>query len=290
MTTTAEYSIENIGNERVFVPRGTWRKEFVAVMIENDLRSLALSSYAGFHEKDISFLADMPFLDRLDLMLPGLTCVDSLYALKGLKELSVEKSKVAIDFGQFPELLNVALGSWSEKLFGSIFNCRMLRRIVVNRLPEEFLPQFRYLLQLENISIGFSSLARISGLPRLNSLTRLSLIMCNSLVTLDGIEELPNLMVIWIEKAKKLTDISSLRTLNRLRTLILKDCPQISSIAPLSGLQNLETVGLMQTTRIDDGDLLPLKTLPKLGCVRFLDRRHYTHRLKDFPQDRDPFY
>lgn len=288
MTTSARYSIENIGSERVFVPRGTWRKEFVAVMIENDLRSL--SSYAGFQEKDISFLEEMPFLDRVDLMLPGLADVHSLYALKGLKEVSVETSKVAIDFAQFPELLTVAIGSWSVKKFESIFNCPTLRRIVVNKLPEELLPQFRNLPQLENLSIAFSSLTKISGLPRLNSLTRLSLIMCNSLVALDGIEDLPNLMVLWVEKAKKLTNISSLRTLNSLRTLILKDCPRINSIAPLTGLQNLETVGLMQTTRINDGDLLPLKTLPKLGCVRFLDRRHYTYRLKDFPQDGDPFY
>ncbi len=254
------------------------------------MRSLALSSYAGFHETDISFIEEIPFLDRLDLMIPSLTDVNSLYALKGLKELSVETSKVAINFAQFPELLSVAIGSWSAKKFESVFNCPTLRRIVINKLPEELLPQFGNLLQLENISIAFSSLNKISGLPRLNSLTRLSLVMCNSLVTLDGIEELPNLIVLWVEKAKKLTDISSLRTLNRLRTLILKDCPRISSIAPLTGLQNLETVGLMQTTRINDGDLLPLKTLPKLGCVRFLDRRHYTYRLKDFPQDRDPFY
>jgi hypothetical protein len=107
---------------------------------------------------------------------------------------------------------------------------------------------------------------------------------------LNGLENADGLIVLVVEQAKRLRQIDSLHGLAQLGTLVLNDCPKIESIRSLADLSSLETVGLMQTTNVADGDFSPLLTLPKLRNATFVDRPHYSHRNESFPKDQEAFY
>ena len=284
------FAIIQRGGEKIFSLKGPWKREYLAPIIEQDIRALAMSAYAGYRESSLRFLAEVPFLDRLELMIPKLSDVDSIYELRGLKHLSIESNKNRINFERFHELESLALGSWSTRNYSSAFMCRSLRKVVFTSLPDEFLPSLSNLPSLENLSLFSCRFTDLSSLPSLPRLTRLSLIMCNLLADTRGIQSAPSLLVLWIEKAKRLSGLDGVRMLKNLRTLILRDCPKLISLQPIAGLSRLETIGLMQTTNIADGDLSVLKNLPRLETVRFVERKHYSHHLADFPNGGEPFY
>lgn len=85
-----------------------------------------------------------------------------------------------------------------------------------------------------------------------------------------------------ISTCTKIRDISPVATLNSLRELFLNTCGEIESIRPLRSLQDLEKFIFYESTNVLDGDLTPLKGLPKLKEVAFQNRRHYSHTAEDF--------
>src|SRR5262249_42874841 len=101
-------------------------------------------------------------------------------------------------------------------------------------------------------------------------LQRLSFATVNHLNELNGIEDCPNLSVLWVEGAKHLARLDAVAALKNLETLNLSDCPNIRTLRPLRGLPHLQTVWFFGKTNILDGDLSPLKTLPQLQYAKFV--------------------
>ena len=88
-----------------------------------------------------------------------------------------------------------------------------------------------------------------------------------------------------IERCRKIFDITPVKRLKKLRRFMIANCGDIESFKPLAELKELREVFFHETTNIRDGDLTPLKLLPKLESVSFQERRHYNLKRRDFGQD-----
>ncbi len=71
--------------------------------------------------------------------------------------------------------------------------------------------------------------------------------------------------------------------LNTLKELTLENM-KITDIGFLDPLKLLERLFLTEGTRVNDGDLTVLLTLPNLKDVIFCNRRHYSHKLEGIRQ------
>ena len=58
------------------------------------------------------------------------------------------------------------------------------------------------------------------------------------------------------------------------------DVGDIASVAPLSELKQLKALWIAGSrTKIIDGDLTPLTTLPRLAMLKLGNMRHYSHKV-----------
>jgi Leucine-rich repeat (LRR) protein len=283
--TDPNYKIAEIGRTgiRQFILKGEWHSSMADVMRRENISAMMVSGYAGWNGANLDFLREIPFLERLSLIVLNPVNIDGIYFLRHLKDFSIGYNKKRIDFVQFPSLERVSL-SWSIG-YESLFECKSLKDVAIARLPEDRLPSLSHLANVESLALSLGRFSDLQTLPELPRLVRLSLIVCNRLQHLKGLESSPNLRVLWIEQAKSLIDIDAVAFLQTLRTLVLRDCRQVKSIKALAGLPDLESVSFSATTDIRDGDLSPLESLPRLKNADFKDRRHYSKKNIDFPKD-----
>jgi len=279
------YKIAEIGRTgiRQLILKGEWHSSMADVMRIKNISAMLVSGYAGWDGANLDFLREVPFLERLSLIVLNRVNIDGIYFLRHLKDFSIGYNKKRIDFVQFQSLERVSL-SWSIG-YESLFECKRLKDVAIARLPEDRLPFLAHLPNLESLALSLCRFTDLQNLPELPKLVRLSLIVCNRLQRLKGLESFPNLRVLWIEQAKSLSDIDAVAFLRALRTLVLRDCPQVKNIKALVGLPDLESVSFSATTDIRDGDLSPLESLPSLTNADFKDRRHYSKKNIDFRKD-----
>ncbi|CAI0442628.1 unnamed protein product [Linum tenue] len=132
------------------------------------------------------------------------------------------------------------------------------------------------------------------GLEGLNSLKKLYISGCRSIIRLPNLCGLPNLIDLDIRECTELTDVMGLRRLESLRRLNLTDCASIVRLPNLSDLKNLKVLnigGCKQLTEIRGLESLEtlqalamsncksINKLPDLSCLeylRYLDVRECT--------------
>ena len=287
---SAPFFISEKAAVRTLVLNGEWTSAAAPYMQEHGLVGLRLSGYLGWRSTNLDFLREAPFVEYLEILTTKLEDISGIYALKELSYLSLEGKTPALDLSQFPRLKTLATGRVSPLFLRDLGKGKTIRKLVLMGPGDKVLGALNELPVLENLGISYASIRDLSFAARAPGLRRLSLIACKLLRSLTGIESLRELLVLWIEQAKTLSDIGALAQVQTLRTLNLKECPNIETISGLRMLPNLETVGLMQTTNVKDGDLSPLLTLPELKNATFLDRPHYSHRNNEFPKQVPAFY
>jgi hypothetical protein len=84
-----------------------------------------------------------------------------------------------------------------------------------------------------------------------------------------------------IEDCKRLRRIDELATLTSLRSLKLANCGEIESLKPLASLRVLENLYAWESTRVRDGDLDVLLSLPRLKTIAMMSRGGYRPPLEE---------
>jgi hypothetical protein len=253
--------------------------------LRSGARSLVLNEANGFRSESLSFLADMPDLERLQVLA---TCIHDCAAIEKLPRLSrlslTERSRTSFDFASMSNLVSASFGSWSQGRYGSILEHPKLRDLEIHAWPRATLHEFAALQQLESLELTASRVERLEGIERLPRLSRLVLLLAPQLVDLFAVAGHPGLRDLWVSKARKLTDISALAKVMKLRWLQLADCTALSSLKALQDHPSLVAIWLKGSI-IKDRDLEPLATLPNLKYARITDRAGYSRRGADLPQD-----
>jgi Leucine-rich repeat (LRR) protein len=261
--------------------RGPWTPELGPFLREQGVVELILNVAKGWRGDDLSFLAELPQLLSFDILQLGIEDIEPVHRLHELRRLGVTTyCKTPLDFAAFPHLEECAL-EWRTKAT-SLFECRTLRKLFVNRYSGKDLDPFGRLTALESLAVLNAPIENIRGVTPLVHLRHLRLANLKRLVSLAGLEQLTALEELEIHTCRRIESIEEIGRLTQLRTLDLDNDGPIQSLKPLARLQNLERVVFCESTDVLDGDLTPLLALEKLSRISFKNRAHYTHRREDF--------
>lgn len=274
--TSEEFSVEQGKYGPRFIPQSNWKSSFARHILENNIAEIELNYAKGFRGKDISFLDELPNLRSFTIIHWTIENVSAVHSLHSLRHLEISTyCKTPLDFSQFPELETCAI-EWRARA-SSLFECKNLRDLWINRYSGKDASRFSRLTNLERLAIGNSPIRDISALGCLTRLTSLSLLNLRRLESLKGIQSLTGLVELKIVGCYRIRTIKEVSTLAKLRVLDISENKEIESVKPLANLACLEELYFHSSTVIRDGDLSPITRLAKLKDLRFQDRRHYSH-------------
>lgn len=259
-----------------------WSAEVAEALSPHAIAEIELNQAKGWRGNDLSFLALFPDLKALDILDLSIRDVSAIHSLHKPRRLGVTTyCKTEIDFSAFPELESCGL-DWGDRRAESLFDCRTLKKLFVNRYRgREFAP-FARLVELESLAILNAPIQNLQGIGALGKLRSLRLAALRRLKSLAGMEELASLEELEIHTCRSIGAIDELGFLPRLKKLHLNNDGDIESMKPLDRIDGLQTVGFYESTNILDGDLSPLTRQRNLSRIAFQNRRHYSHRREDF--------
>jgi hypothetical protein len=242
---------------------------------KNNIKGIIISHDKGFRDTNVDFLKKYSFIENLIIQYYGsidLTGIHSLINLKRMALNIIANDNQLIDFTCFPHI-ETCMFDWRPKA-KSIFKCKSLKYLRINKLKKNDLTDFKELSNLEVLKIASSSIKTLKGIETLK-LNTLGLYYLNSLVSLVNVDGLAStLKELDIQTCKKINNIKDVASLVNLEKLGINNCGEIESIKPVSSLKRLYRFEFWESTNIMDGDITPCLSLKE---VAFQNRKHYTH-------------
>ncbi|WP_338883008.1 hypothetical protein [Xenorhabdus sp. TH1] len=264
------------------VVRSEWNKTIEEDILRKGCTEIEFNSAKGWQGSELPPLDAFPDLLGIDILGFNIKSIDSIHVLKRLRSLGIDTyCNTPIRFENFPDLEICGL-EWRKKS-DSLFECRKLKDLFINKYPYDNFKPLQLLTNLKTLRIYNSKLKSLNGIDHLKNMTYLSLANLRGLTSLDGIEHLSKLENLDINTCRKITHINQLETLENLKEVFINNCNEIESLKPLRNLKKLEKVLFYESTNIVDGDLSPLLDRnPPLTAVAFMKRKHYSHSWDDF--------
>ena len=261
------------GLPALVVLEGGWRDEYVDMIETHGLAVLSIMVRGD----DLSFLGRVPSLRGLVLNageVRDLSPVQSLAALETLTLNTPAKPRMELDFGAFPLLERLRM-YWNPG-FESVFSCGRLETLWVFSPPDADLARFGAMAGLKRLEL--SQGRKLVSTAGVGALDFLGLYQQTALADLRDVAAR---QVLAIESCKKLGAIDEVAALTSVRRLKVANCGDIASLAPLAGLVELEEFFAWESTRVVDGDLSVLLSLPRLREIGMQDRSHYRPRVTE---------
>jgi internalin A len=179
------------------------------------------------------------------------------------------KPRIELDFTAFPALRTLRM-YWNPG-FESVFSARRLESLWVFGPPDADLARFGEIVGLRRLEL--SQGRRLESTAGVGEVEFLGLYQQGALASLTGLPG--SLRVLAIESCRKLGSIDAVAGLRGLSRLKVANCGDIASLAPLAGLDELEEFFAWESTRVADGDLSVLLSLPRLRAIGMQNRREY---------------
>lgn len=246
--------------------------------VENNIKGVIVSYDRGYRGQNVDFLSKYPWIEYLTIQYYGKIDLTGIHHLCNLRRLSlniIANDTQLIDFSCFP-FLEACYFDWRPKA-KSIFDCKTLKELRVDKFRKPDLEDLGGLGNLELLRIGSSPIKSLAGIEKLN-LSRLDLVYLTKLESLQNIQGLAETLVsLEINTCKKISSIQEIGSLHHLEYLGINNCGDIDSIRPVKHLQHLERFDFWESTNVVDGDISPLLQLKKLKKIAFMGRPHYTH-------------
>lgn len=261
---------------------GAWDPAFGQRLRRQGVAELELNYAHGWDGTSLEFLKDLEWLEGLVIIHPRVTDDSAVHSLRMLRSLNLSTySKMPIDFHCFPNLSRCVFywRAGSESLFA----CEQLEDLFLHGYDGSVSKPFMTMRSLCRLAIANSAIQEIASVRYLKDLRHLRLLNLRYLRSLDGLQYLRDLAELEVSGCAGITTIDEVGSLTSLTKLYLNDDRTIASLSPIRGLDLLEEVMFYGGTKIADGDLSPLQSLPRLKRVSFQNRRHYSHRREDFP-------
>jgi hypothetical protein len=255
---------------------GRWADRDRKMMEEFHLDGLEVNTAKGFEGTDLDFLAEAPQLKRLWVTHLNIRDISGIQTQNELLELSINTyCSTPIDFSSFPRLRRCYL-EWRNGA-ESVFETASLESLSINRFPDRDLSRLAALRNLTLLRLRSGPLEMLNGVEHLGELRELWLLGLKKLKGVEGVDRLPRLTRLHVNGCTALYELGPLARARNLEWLGLLECGPLASLKPIAGLPNLESFYFYGTTKIDDGDMSVLLSLPKLQGTSFKNRRHYTH-------------
>jgi hypothetical protein len=281
----ARIDLETDGDEQKAIVRGVW--ENLPKRLPNLRgRELIINYALGWRGENLEFLRHPAFLEceRVHILDPNLKHVDGLYHLVALKKLILDDAaRTVIDIDRFPDLSELAIGTWSRQRLDRVLASEKIQTFAVSGFPGPDLLVFERMRSLRNFTLYNTRIQSLNGCRNFAELEKLGLLRAPKLQTLEGLAEC-QLRSVWIERAKGLESLKGIEVATELETLVLNDCTRLQSLRPLKNLNNLIGIHLGWETNVKDGDFGVLEGMRRLKHVSFVNRRHYSRQSQDFPK------
>lgn len=284
--------------ERLIIYDGLWSKELESQIKKRNASHIEIKKWQD--DKPLDFI--IKFSDQIvDLRLKAtLKEISFIEKLAKLKRLSIRNDYV--DFIDFSKLRKLKSCLIVGKNIGNIDQCNSLEELSLEKVEVEDLMKIKRLVLLKSLVLSEIKIKTLKGIENLKHLKYLMLdtLPIDSIHEVDCLSEINELYLQYLQKLRDITHISSLSSIN---CLCIRNCKQIKNLDPIRKLKNLtrlvldnmkieslsflnnlgelERIELYGNTNVLDGDLTPLMNLPKLGCVDFENRKHYTHKHKE---------
>jgi hypothetical protein len=274
-------TLENGIYGRRAVLNSSWATGMIEYLSSNGIVELVLNQAKGWNGNDLSFLSQLPNLKLFEIFDFNIKDITPIHSLTALRRLGVTTyCSTEIRFPLFPHLESCGL-EWRPKA-ASLFECKTLKNLFINRYTGKNVDLFAKLITLESLAILNAPIENLRGLSALNELRFLRLANLKRLNSLAGLEGVSNLEELEVHTCRAIASIAEIGHLSRLKKLHLNNDGDIMSLKPLEKLPALESVLFYESTNIVDGDLSPLVRLKHLTRISFQNRRHYSHKREDF--------
>ena len=209
--------------------------------------------------------------------------IQPLVEFPNLEHLSIDETKVEVDFEKLPSLVYFA-GVWQKGRFKNAQYSRLKKLRLRNfKSATDDLTDFRQFGDLEDIHLVQSTVTSLNGLSAFKNLKTFEMHYMSKLEKLGKLD-LPSLTFFHADFCKKLTDHEQLQGCPNLETLRLHNCGSIQSVMFIKKLKKLKSFRFMEATEVLDGDLSPLLDMED---VLFTQKKHYSHKTKNFNQMMD---
>ncbi|WP_394548673.1 leucine-rich repeat domain-containing protein [Priestia aryabhattai] len=232
-----------------------------------------------YKKEDIDFLFQCNHIEYLSIHGEYLKDISGIYSLKNLKGLGITSINLDIDLAHLNTLESLTL-SWNKK-FKNINQLSNLKGLYIWKYnpKNKNLEEFKELKNLENLHLTQCRVESLQGIQHLNKLSSLDIAYLSSLKSLEGLENLDvSLKFLKIESCKNIQDMSVIGLLKNLEQLSLPRCGELPSINFIRNLKKLTGFSFLGTNVLD-GDISPCENLSQ---VYFTNKKHYSHKEKDF--------
>lgn len=253
-------------------------REYVQYMNENNISAVALTN-SLYRSSDIDFLSECPAVHTINITSSYVMDLSGLSYLNRLNVLSLNEPKTPVDLSRFSELstLHVDL---NKNVWG-LEECANLRVLKLWK----YKPASRDLIGLANLTklveleLTQSAVTSLQGSEVFTRLQKAGMYYCSKLECIQPLTEGAGpISKLSFESCKKIKDYEKLSALQGLEELLITEGGEIPSIEFIRHLALLRSFVFMGTT-VADRNLHPCTGLQ---YVAFTQKKHYTHRMKDF--------
>jgi hypothetical protein len=283
MTASGDYVFEDEPEGRALVVTGPWSDAATQALARGEADGLVLNYARGFEGSDLEFLDQGLGVRRLKLINRGITDLGPIARLAdSLEELSVQAAQGAeLDLVALPHLRAVA-GEWTL-IRDTLSSLNGLRSVITWRFDEVDLHAFRDHVGLQRLTIKEAPyLETFKGVGDLPEVKVLDIVLARKLSDISDVAGITSsLREFKLEACTAISAIDDVEPLINLRVLGFSDCVDIESLAPAAALNGLEELYAWGSTRIIDSDLSPIAQLPRLREIRMRDRRAYNPHVAD---------
>ncbi len=248
--------------DNLLVFKKGYTPEFVAATIrERKLGGLRVFAVLKDQRpEDLHFLANYPFLEKLDVTAGEDYDFSFLEKLPGLVKLSIKTAgKRVIDLSHQKKLLELSL-LWRKQITG-LQECSQLKSLSLNEFNEPDLSRVGIFPRLTELKIKTAAITSLNGIRELKALQYLLLANCKKLTYVSAMNGLEQLKELELDTCPRVEDYAGLLHLPALEKLTFTGCKKLASIKFIENFPALEEFSLTGNTEVADNDLVPAKRI-----------------------------
>lgn len=260
--------------------KSPWSSDHLDYIQKNNIKALYFNSVKGWEQSDFAFLAALDGIEEIDIIASEINNFAAIEAVRTLQQLSVTGVvKDSVNFQSLAHLECCFLSWW--KGAQSVLSSPSLEIAYFDELKLEDYGALGGLSRVRSLTIGNSPVKNVRWLSEINSsLRELHLLNCRQLVEFENISRQTELRRLSISGSKNLYDLTFISSLKNLEFLDLSDSHKLKSLEPLAELKELRAFAFAGSkTTVEDRNLTPLTSLPKLSMLMFGPRKGYSHKL-----------
>ncbi len=242
-----------------------WDAEIEKLARENQIRGLGM----GPQTRDLSFLSKFPDLESFSYLHDKGIDTAPIHQLTNLRRLYFANvSGPKIDFKAFSKLEECSV-EWTNAVSG-VFDATTICKLYIGNLPKAHFPRVANLVNLEDLTLLGGQPANLEPFRALTKLRRLRIARMKKLEDISALSTFTHLKQLMVQSCSCFASLDPLRSLVELEELTLESVGPVESLAPLSCLAQLKILDFCgdPKTRVLDGDLMPVWSLPNLQYIR----------------------